>query len=92
MQLLQEVKRTQTRKIGLITMPQFVTPEVIDFLADNIQKHPGKAEIYCQLIDRDEELMVKMHTFTKHVEMNDELAQFLSSQPDFDVWIDTFNK
>ncbi|MGN7722719.1 DNA polymerase III subunit alpha [Chitinophaga sp. 22620] len=92
MQLLQEVKRTQTRKIGLITMPQFVTPEVIDFLADNIQKHPGKAEIYCQLIDRDEELMVKLHTFTKHVEMNDELAQFLSSQPDIDVYIDTFNK
>ncbi|WP_346317757.1 DNA polymerase III subunit alpha [Chitinophaga sp. YIM B06452] len=92
MQLLQEVKRTQTRKVGLITMPQFITPEVIDFLSDNIQKNPGKAEIYCQLIDRDEELMVKLHTFTKHVEMNDELAQFLNSQPDIDVYIDTFNK
>ncbi|RPD41918.1 DNA polymerase III subunit alpha [Chitinophaga barathri] len=92
MQLLQEVKRTQTRKVGIITMPQFITPEVIDFLSDNIQKNPGKAEVYCQLIDRDEELMVKLHTFTKHVEMNDELAQFLDSQPDFDVWIDTFNK
>ncbi|MBO9151872.1 DNA polymerase III subunit alpha [Chitinophaga sp. GCM10012297] len=92
MQLLQEVKRTQTKKIGLITMPQFITPQVIDFLSDNIQKNPGKAEIYCQLIDRDEELMVKMHTFTKHVEMNDELAQFLDSQPDIDVYIDTTNK
>ncbi len=92
MQLLQEVKRTHTRKIGLITMPQFITPQVIDFLSENIQKNPGKAEIYCQLIDRDEELMVKMHTFTKHVEMNDELAQFLESQPDIDVYIDTINK
>ncbi|MGN6509165.1 MAG: DNA polymerase III subunit alpha, partial [Chitinophaga sp.] len=92
MQLLQEVKRTHTRKIGLITMPQFITPQLIDFLSDNIQKNPGKAEIYCQLIDRDEELMVKMHTFTKHVEMNDELAQFLESQPDIDVYIDTINK
>ncbi len=92
MQLLQEVKRNQTRKIGLITMPQFITSEMVDFLADNVSRNPGKSEIYFQLVDRDENLSVRMHTFNKHVEMNDELAHWLDKQPDLDVWIDIANK
>lgn len=92
MQLLQEVKRNQTKKIGLITMPQFLTSEMVDFLADNVARNPGKSEIYFQLVDRDENLSVRMHTFNKHIEMNDELAQWLDTQPDLDVWIDIANK
>lgn len=92
MHLLQEVKRAHTRKLGLVTMPQHVTPEIIDFLADNAAKNPGKCEIYMQLIDRQEDLTVKLHTFNRHIEMNDELAQFLLKQPDIDIYIDTINK
>lgn len=92
MQLLQEVKRTHTRKLGLVTMPQFVTPEVIDFMYTNAVKYPGKCEIYMQLIDKQEDLTVKLHTFNRHIEMNDELAHFLDGQPDIDIYIDTFNK
>ncbi|WP_343704638.1 DNA polymerase III subunit alpha [Chitinophaga sp.] len=92
MQLLQEVKRTHTRKLCLITQPQFITGQVIDFLVDNSAKYPGKCEILMQLIDQQEELQVKLHTFNRHIEMNDELAQFLEQQPDIDVYIDIFNK
>ncbi|WP_119080425.1 DNA polymerase III subunit alpha [Chitinophaga alhagiae] len=92
MQLLQEVKRTHTRKLCLITQPQFITGKVIDFLADNSAKYPGKCEILMQLIDQQEELQVKLHTFNRHIEMNDELAQFFENQPDIDIYIDTINK
>ncbi len=37
-------------------------------------------------------LTVKLHTFNRHIEMNDELAQFLMKQPDIDIYIDTINK
>ncbi|SIN72678.1 DNA polymerase III subunit alpha [Chitinophaga niabensis] len=92
MHLLQEVKRAHTRKLGLVTQPQHITPEIIDFLVDNAAKNPGKCEIYLQLIDRQEDLTVKLHTFNRHIEMNDELAQFLMKQPDIDIYIDTINK
>lgn len=92
MQLLQEVKRTHTRKVGLLTQPQHVTPQIIDFLVDNAEKHPGKCEVHFQLIDHQEDLTVKLHTFNRHIEMNDELAHFLDTQPDIDIYIDTINK
>lgn len=92
MQLLQEVKRTHTRKVGLLTQPQHVTPQIIDFLVDNAEKHPGKCEVHFQLIDHQEDLTVKLHTFNRHIEMNDELAHFLDIQPDIDIYIDTINK
>ncbi|RPE08578.1 DNA polymerase III subunit alpha [Chitinophaga lutea] len=92
MQLLQEVKRTHTRKLFLITQAQFITAEIVDFLVDNAAKYPGKCEISMQLIDQQEELQVKLHTFNRHIEMNDELAHFLDVQPDIDVYIDTINK
>lgn len=92
MQLLQEVKRTHTKKIGLLTQPQHITTEVIDFLVDNAAKHPGKCEVYMQLIDQQEDLTVKLHTFNRHIEMNDELAHFLDTHPDIDTYIDIFNK
>ncbi|GAA0559492.1 DNA polymerase III subunit alpha [Chitinophaga japonensis] len=91
-QLLQEVKKTHTKQICLVTMPKFITREVVDFLCDNAGKYPGASELYLQLIDRDKELTVKLHTFNRHIEMNDELAQFLAKQPDIDVYIETINK
>lgn len=91
-QLLQEVKKTHTRQICLVTMPKSITREVVDFLCDNATKYPGSSELYLQLVDRDHELSVKLHTFNRHLEMNDELAHFLAKQPDIDVYIDTINK
>lgn len=92
MHLLQEVKKGHTKKIGLVTMPKFITREVVDFLCDNAAKYPGASELYFQLIDRDEDLTVKLHTFNRHIEMNDELAQFLTKHPDIDTYIDLNNK
>ncbi|WP_295129409.1 DNA polymerase III subunit alpha [uncultured Chitinophaga sp.] len=91
-QLLQEVKKTHTRQIALVTMPKFLTREMVDFLMDNAAKNPGKAELYVQLIDRDADMSIRMHTVNKHLEMNDDLAHYLQKQPDIDVYIDTINK
>ncbi|HEY0273489.1 MAG TPA: OB-fold nucleic acid binding domain-containing protein, partial [Chitinophaga sp.] len=91
-QLLQEVKKTHTRQIVLRTMPKLLTRSTVDFLADNSARHPGNAELFVQLIDRDDNLAVKLHTFNRHLEMNDELALFLSRQRDLDVYIETINR
>ncbi|MET6996655.1 DNA polymerase III subunit alpha [Chitinophaga defluvii] len=92
MQLLQEVKKTHTKQVVLVTMPRHITRETVDFLSDNAGKYPGASELFLQLIDKDNDLTVKMRTFNKHIEMNDELAHFLTKQPDIDVYIETINK
>lgn len=89
---MQEVKKTHTKKVGLVTMPKFITREFVDFIVDNIAKYPGASELYLQLIDRDKDMAVKLHTFNKHIEMNDELAHYLTQQRDIDIYIETINK
>ncbi|HVI48788.1 MAG TPA: DNA polymerase III subunit alpha [Chitinophaga sp.] len=92
MQLLQEVKKTHTKQVFLATTPKQLTRETVDFLVENINRFPGNSNLHVQLADRDDNLLVKLHTFNKKVEMNDELAGFLYKQPDIDVYIETINK
>ena len=91
-QLLQEVKKTQTKQVFLNTMPKFISRETIDFLADNVTRFPGNSVLHVHLNDRDNNTQAKLHTFNRNIEMNDELAGFLHKQPDIDVYIEIINK
>ncbi|NSL85501.1 DNA polymerase III subunit alpha [Chitinophaga sp. Mgbs1] len=91
-QLLQEVKKTHTKQVFLATAPKQLNRETVDFLVENINRFPGNSTLHVQLTDRDDNLQVKLHTFNKKIEMNDELAHFLRKQPDIDVYIETINK
>ncbi|PUZ26435.1 DNA polymerase III subunit alpha [Chitinophaga parva] len=91
-QLLQEVKKTHTKSVVLVTMPKLLTKSTVDFLVDNASRHPGSAELFIQLIDRDDNLAIKLHTFNRHLEMNDELASFLGKQRDIDTYIEILNR
>ena len=91
-QLLQEVKKTQTKQVFLNTTPRFINKQTVDFLADNLSRFPGKSILHVQLTDRDNNTQAKLHTFNRNIEMNDELAGFLHKQPDIDVYIEIINK
>ncbi|RBL89704.1 DNA polymerase III subunit alpha [Chitinophaga flava] len=91
-QLLQEVKKTHTKQVFLATAPKQLKRETVDFLVENINRYPGSSVLHLQLTDRDNNLQVKLHTFNRNIEMNDELAHFLRKQPDIDVYIETINK
>ncbi|ASZ12447.1 DNA polymerase III subunit alpha [Chitinophaga pendula] len=88
-QLLQEVKKTHTKQVYLATRPKFITREFVDFLCDNFSRHPGNSQLSVQLKDLDDNLTVKLHTFNKHIEMNDELAHYLTKEPNIEVYIET---
>lgn len=91
-QLLQEVKKTHTKQVFLATSPKLLNRETVDFLVENINRYPGNSQLHLQLVDIDDNLQVKMHTFNRNIEMNDELAHFLRKQPDLDVYIEIINK
>ena len=79
-QLLEEVKKQQTQQVILSSLPDAITGELVEFLSDNVARHPGKSELCFQLSDTMEGLKVKLKSFHKKVEMNDELAYFLERQ------------
>lgn len=91
-QLLQEVKKTHTKQVFLATSPKHLNRETVDFLVENINRYPGNSQLHMQLVDIDNNLQVKLHTFNRNIEMNDELAHFLRKQPDLDVYIEIINK
>ncbi|MBC9908924.1 DNA polymerase III subunit alpha [Chitinophaga varians] len=91
-QLLQEVKKTHTKQVFLATSPKRLNRETVDFLVENINRYPGNSPLHMQLVDIDDNLQVKLHTFNRNIEMNDELAHFLRKQPDLDVYIEIINK
>ncbi|MBC9934385.1 DNA polymerase III subunit alpha [Chitinophaga qingshengii] len=91
-QLLQEVKKTHTKQVYLATSPKHLKRETVDFLVENINRYPGNSPLHMQLVDIDNNLQVKLHTFNKNIEMNDELAHFLRKEPDIDVYIEIINK
>lgn len=88
-QLLQEVKKTHTKQVYIATRPKFITRAFVDFLCDNFSRHPGSSQLSVQLKDTDDNLTVKLHTFNKHIEMNDELAHYLAKEPNVEVYIET---
>ncbi|HEY6082714.1 MAG TPA: OB-fold nucleic acid binding domain-containing protein, partial [Chitinophagaceae bacterium] len=90
-QLLEEVKKQQTRQIELQALPEAITPEIVNFLAGNINTHPGKTELCWQLTDETENLKVKLKSFSKKVELNDDLTRFLEKQVVINVRINIFN-
>lgn len=90
-QLLEEVKKHQSRQIELQSAPEAVTPEVIRFLSENLRLHPGKTEICWNLTDEMEDLHVKLKGFPKKIELNDDLTHFLDTQAAINVRINIFN-
>ncbi|RAJ73489.1 DNA polymerase-3 subunit alpha [Chitinophaga dinghuensis] len=91
-QLLQEVKKTHTKQVFLMTSPKQITRKTVDFLVENVNRFPGSSTMHVHLSDDDHQLQAKLHTFNRNIEMNDELAQYLAKQPDINVYIDIINK
>ncbi len=90
-QLLEDLKKKQTREIVVSATADSLTPEQVSFLTDNVLEHPGSSELNLQLLDEEEGWKVSLKTLTKKVEMNEPLAAFLSGQPNLNVHIKIFN-
>ncbi len=58
-------------------------------MKSNLKKHPGRARLKLILLDQVEKLKVEMRTVEKGFEMNDEMAEFLENNPQFEVQVDT---
>lgn len=90
-QLLEDLKRKQTREIEIRSAAHSLTDEQVRFLTENVLSHPGNCELHLQFTDVEEKWKIDLRSVSKKVEMNDELAYFLQNQDNMNIRINIFN-
>jgi DNA polymerase-3 subunit alpha len=86
--LLETVKRALTRQLQIHIHPRLFKEEHMHFLEGNVRKNPGKSRLRFVFHDKKERNSVSMSTLDKGFEMNDEMADFLTDNPEFEVQVD----
>jgi DNA polymerase III subunit alpha len=87
--LMETMARTLTKKLVVNTHPKFVTQDVIEFVEDNVKRHPGSSGIKFCLSDDFMKLKAALYSLEKGFEMNDEMATFLQERPELEVVVET---
>ena len=82
--LLETIKSSLTRQLTLSLDPQYVTSDLIDFLARNFRNFPGKTGIRIKLGRTS-----SLYSIENGIEVNDELTAWLADRPELEVKIDT---
>jgi DNA polymerase-3 subunit alpha len=90
-QLLEEIKKKQTREIEIRSSPGTITSDQVRFLTENVEAHPGSCALHLKLIDAVKGWKIDLKSVGKKLEMNDELADFLEKQENMNIRISIFN-
>jgi DNA polymerase-3 subunit alpha len=76
--LLENVRKTNTRRLMLNIPLQKLDYDMVSFLTQNVKMHPGNTELLLQIADHEENMFVKLKSFNLKVEVNDALVQYLN--------------
>ncbi len=87
MSLLETVKQVQTRSIEISLHPANLNAEMIQFFEKNLKQNPGKSSFKMTFVEPIEQLAFSLLTFEKGFLMNDDLVQFLDSNPELNVQV-----
>lgn len=75
--LLDQIRKSLTKKMQL-RMPLFsIDGELVNFLEENVKKHPGNTELILQVVDEGDNMVTKLKSHNQRVEVNDELLEFI---------------
>lgn len=87
--LLESVKENLTKKVELKLDIQNLTKERIDFITNNIIQNPGNATIKFRIKDEYEKMDLNLSHGTKGFTMNNDMAEFLLSNADVEVKVNS---
>ncbi len=87
MMLLESIKQHLTRQVILDMEARHVNERMIQFVAENLRRHPGKSSLKFNIVETKSNFRVSMFTMENGFEMNDELAVFLQNSPEMEVQI-----
>ena len=87
--LLESIKQQLTRQLIVDISASAVNEEMIQFLEENVKKHPGRASLRFNILEPRTQARIGLHTLDRAFEMNDEMAAFLENRPEMDVQVVT---
>ena len=85
MSLLETAKQTLTRQVEINLTPSSVTKDFVNFIDNNVKANPGKHSLRFNVYDPLENLKVTMYTLEKGFTMNEEMAEYLMTNPDVEI-------
>ncbi len=77
MMLLDEVRKTMTKRIHLALPLDKISDEFASFIVANVQKYPGSTELIISVRDMENEMQIKMKSQNKKILLSDELITYI---------------
>ena len=87
--MVETMKRNLTKQLIIDVHPKDISTKLIRFFEENVKKYPGKSTLRFNLTEPKENLKISLVTMDSGFEMNDEMVDFLESQPELDVQVIT---
>ena len=85
MTLLETAKQTMTKNVEINIKPAAISKDFVDFITQNIKRHPGKSSLRFNVYEPEEDLNVSLFSSEKGFSMNDDMAEFLLNNLDVEV-------
>jgi DNA polymerase-3 subunit alpha len=86
--LLESLMKNNTRKLQVEAEPKYITTELVDFLASNVNQFPGKSSLKFSINDPASKIKFGMYSMENGFEMNDEMANFLQQKPELNIQVE----
>jgi DNA polymerase-3 subunit alpha len=87
--LAESMKVNLTKQVIIDAHPKEIAPEMVQFLENNLKKHPGKTGLKFILTDVKNKMKINLMAIDYGFEMNDEIVQFLENNPGLNVSVQT---
>ena len=87
--LLESIKQQLTKQVILDVEARHLNDKMVHFLENNIKSFPGRTGLKFTIKEPKKNLKVGMFTMEGGFEMNDDMAIFLSDNPEFEVHVVT---
>jgi DNA polymerase-3 subunit alpha len=85
--MVETIKRNLTKQLSILVHPKDISYATIQFLEENIRKHPGRSTLKLTLTEPRENLKISLVSMDNGFEMNDELLDFLDLNPEMEVQV-----
>lgn len=87
--LLETIKEQLTKQVTIELEARHLNNTMVNFLVQNIKSHPGNSALRFNIKEPKEKLAISLVTVENGFQMNDELANYLYVNPEFDVKVVT---
>jgi DNA polymerase-3 subunit alpha len=85
--MVETIKRSLTKQLIIDVHPKNISTNLVSFLEENVKKFPGRSTLRLNLIESKENLKISLVTMDSGFEMNEEMVDFLESNPELDVQV-----